>query len=162
MLGYGRYIRLKLEEDDGELTQVMTGYPAWKDEIYSESLEEQKEKWFAGEKKTLEAEEHRKAEQTRKMRKTLEMALELDRPELYDAYLSKGIRNFIKEYWRQNGLENCAAAKRLPERLYFGNQFCHLDVYKRQFLIRLTKVQRAVRDQRWKKRGRSAKTGIHG
>ena len=37
-------IRLKLEEDDGELTQVMTGYPAWKDEIYSESLEEQKEK----------------------------------------------------------------------------------------------------------------------
>lgn len=126
VLGYGRYIRLKLEEDDGELTQVMTGYPAWKDEIYSESLEEQKEKWFAGEKKTLEAEEHRKAEQTRKMRKTLEMALELDRPELYDAYLSKGIRNFIKEYWRQNGLENCAAAKRLPERLYFGNQFCHL------------------------------------
>lgn len=64
MLGYGRYIRLKLEEDDGELTQVMTGYPAWKDEIYSESLEEQKEKWFAEEKKTLEAEEHRKAEQT--------------------------------------------------------------------------------------------------
>ena len=37
---------LKLEEDDGELTQVMTGYPAWKDEIYSESLEEQKEKWL--------------------------------------------------------------------------------------------------------------------
>lgn len=51
VLGYGRYIRLKLEEDDGELTQVMTGYPAWKDEIYSESLEEQKEKWFAEEKK---------------------------------------------------------------------------------------------------------------
>ena len=54
------------------------------------------------------------------------MALELDRPELYDTYLSNGIRNFIKEYWKQNGLENCAAAKRLPERLYFGNQFCHL------------------------------------
>ena len=43
---YNRYIRLKLEGDDGELAKSLTGYPAELDEMHCRSLEEQKKRWF--------------------------------------------------------------------------------------------------------------------
>lgn len=39
---YSRYIRLKLNGDDGELAEALTGYPAELDEVHCGSLEEQK------------------------------------------------------------------------------------------------------------------------
>ena len=43
---YSHYIRLKMEEDDSGLAETMTGYPAEKDEIFAESLEQQRKEWF--------------------------------------------------------------------------------------------------------------------
>lgn len=43
---YNRYIRLKLDGDDGELAKSLTGYPAELDEMHCRSLEEQKKRWF--------------------------------------------------------------------------------------------------------------------
>lgn len=45
---YSRYIRLKLNGDDGELAEALTGYPAELDEVHCGSLEEQKKLWFEG------------------------------------------------------------------------------------------------------------------
>lgn len=45
---YSRYIRLKLDGDDGELAKAMTGYPADLDEVHCGSLEEQERFWSAG------------------------------------------------------------------------------------------------------------------
>lgn len=47
VLWYDRYIQLKCTCDDGELAGQLTGYPTELDEVYGESLAEQKEKWFA-------------------------------------------------------------------------------------------------------------------
>ena len=43
---YNRYIRLKLDGDDGELAKSLTGYPSELDEMHCRSLEEQKKRWF--------------------------------------------------------------------------------------------------------------------
>ena len=44
---YSRYIRWKTEGDDAVLAEEMTGYPAREDAQHFESLEEQKQVWFA-------------------------------------------------------------------------------------------------------------------
>ena len=65
---YDRYIRLKLEEDDSELAEQMTGYPAEKDELFADSFQEQMEKWFGrgknrGKRKAGKHEMHNEAEE---------------------------------------------------------------------------------------------------
>lgn len=50
---YNRYIRLKLDGDDGELAKSLTGYPAELDEMHCRSLEEQKKRWFSEKVKRL-------------------------------------------------------------------------------------------------------------
>ena len=42
---YSRYIHLKLDGDDGELANALTGYPAELDEVHCGSLEEQEKLW---------------------------------------------------------------------------------------------------------------------
>lgn len=44
---YSRYIRWKMDGDDAALAEQMTGYPAREDELHFESVEEQKQVWFA-------------------------------------------------------------------------------------------------------------------
>ena len=46
ILQYDRYVRLKLECEDGELAKVLTDYPAELDTEFAEDLEEQKKEWF--------------------------------------------------------------------------------------------------------------------
>ena len=54
-----------------------------------------------------------------------EVAFELDHPELYQAYLKEDISAFMENYWIQNGFSQ-AVSDIAPDRLYIGNQFCHL------------------------------------
>lgn len=115
---YTRYIHLKTEEDDAALAEALTGYPAEKDEIFAKNLTEQKNIWFQDVPETKLAEVLCEAQ---------EFALELDRPELYRMYLEENIQDFMKHYWEQTffafsgEIQEC-----VPDRLYIGNQFCHL------------------------------------
>ena len=115
---YTRYIHLKTEEDDAALAEVLTGYPAEKDEIFAKNLTEQKNIWFQDVPGTKLAEV---------LHESKEFVLELDRPELYRMYLEENIQDFMKHYWEQTFF---AFSEEIPEcvpdRLYIGNQFCHL------------------------------------
>lgn len=105
---YSRYIRLKLEDDDEELARALTGYP----EKHSVRKPVQKDKFFKG----------------------VEAALEINRPELYKEYLRKDIEQFSEQCLEWEWLaENLIEFEKLkkpellrPDRIYIGNQFCHL------------------------------------
>lgn len=95
---YSQYIHWKLEETDSALACAMTGYPSDLDEIYADSLDDQKKNWFPADWNLSSMFSFAQG---------MEAALSLDTPRLYKEYLQKGIReNFI------------------PNRLYIGNQFC--------------------------------------
>ena len=115
-LRYSRYIRLKMEEDDGGLAEELTGYPAEKDEIFAESLEQQRKEWF----QDVPVDELAKV-----LCHAPELALELDCPELYQAYIKEDISVFMKNYWERNSFLKMNTEV-IPDRLYIGNQFCHL------------------------------------
>ena len=53
-----------------------------------------------------------------------ELAVELDRPELYERYRKEAAEVFYENYWKEHGLSRHPLAQYLPGRLYIGNQFC--------------------------------------
>mgnify|MGYP004520441197 CR=1 FL=1 len=121
---YDRYIRLKLEEDDSGLAEQMTGYPARKDEVFADCLETQMQEWF-GETVCL----HPEAAEGKlewKKETNVELALELDRPALYRAFLEQDPESFFHHVWKENGVLAGCFRKQKPDRLYIGNAFCHL------------------------------------
>ena len=123
---YSRYIRLKLDGDDGELAKTLTGYPAELDEVYCESLEEQKKLWFGGNSSSVRR--NPDADQSVEesfLDKGTELALELNGPSLYEEYLCQPLQDFLASYWQKNYLTHSWLAGRTPERFYIGNQFCH-------------------------------------
>ena len=73
---YWKYISLKMTGEDGEVAAAYTDYPVHLDEDYAESLEEQKEEWFQ------EAAEKANGQ---KLCENVELALELDTPQLYES-----------------------------------------------------------------------------
>ena len=83
---YWKYISLKMTGEDGEVAAAYTDYPVHLDEDYAESLEEQKEEWFQ------EAAEKAKGQ---KLCENVELALELDTPQLYEAWLRGPIVLFV-------------------------------------------------------------------
>lgn len=118
-LQYSQYIRWKMEDDDAALAEEMTGYPAEQDAFHLESLEEQKKVWFSGiEKETFVALQNGFAESEQ----PVELALELDRPEWYEAYLSMESAVFFDAYFRKNQIPDPPLFH--PDRLYIGNAFC--------------------------------------
>lgn len=114
---YSKYIRLKLE-DDGELESELTGYPSEFDGEHCSSLEEQRQYWFA--------EKAGSAEINMEIPEHTEFAIELDCPERYTAYLQKSLPEFYHDYLRKNHLQGSGLEARIPDRIYIGNQFCHL------------------------------------
>ena len=149
ILWYDRFVRLKLECEDGELAMALTGYPAKKDEQFAENFIEQKKEWFgegedrarletrienqsgirenciaAGDFELKEYKEYK--EYKEQERKNTEVAVELDRPELYERYLSMKFRDFMDWYWNVNGAKELGKRMPVPERIYVGNAFCHL------------------------------------
>lgn len=118
-LQYSQYIRWKMEDDDAALAEQMTGYPAEQDTFHLESLEEQKKVWFSGiTKETFVALQNSAAGSGQ----PIELALELDRPEWYEAYLSMESAVFFDAYFRKNQIPDPPLFH--PDRLYIGNAFC--------------------------------------
>lgn len=121
-LQYGQYIRWKMEDDDAALAEEMTGYPAEQDAFHLENLEEQKKVWFSGiGKETFTALQNGFAE-SGQPGQSVELALELDRPEWYKAYLSMESAAFFDAYFRRNQIPDPPLFH--PDRLYIGNAFC--------------------------------------
>ena len=121
-LQYSQYIRWKMEDDDAALAEEMTGYPAEQDAFHLESLEEQKKVWFSGVgKETFTALQNGFAE-SGQPGQPVELALELDRPEWYTAYLSMESAVFFDAYFRKNQIPDPPIFH--PDRLYIGNAFC--------------------------------------
>ena len=125
---YSRYIRLKLEEDDGKLAETLTGYPAEKDEEHFSSLEAQKRSWFGIGQIGKAPAMKKSGRDCGNIFKDInpEYALTLDRQELYRMYLANPIQDFVRLYEQKNGLPFPELKGKVPDRLYIGNQFCHL------------------------------------
>ena len=129
---YDNYISLKLAGDDAYLSEKMVGYPAELDEVYAESFEEQKKEWFSGGgdgRKDCFCEKKGKEEIWKKQSSSddfeegleFELALTIDRPELYNDFLQKDGTTFCHDYWKNNH----PLSQKQATRLYIGNQFCH-------------------------------------
>lgn len=54
-----------------------------------------------------------------------ELALTIDRPELYHDFLQKNWTTFCHDYWKNNFLEHHPLSQKKATRIYVGNQFCH-------------------------------------
>ena len=143
---YSRYIRLKLDGDDGELAKTLTGYPAELDEVHCESLEEQKKLWFGGNSSSVRR--NPDADQSVEesfLDKGTELALELNGPSLYEEYLCQPLQDFLASYWQKNYLTHSWLSGRTPERFYIGNQFCHLLFPERKLLFEI--IEKAAAEQ---------------
>lgn len=112
---YWKYISLKTTETDGEVAAWYTGYPVQQDDEYASCLEEQKAEWFCEASRTANG---------KKLEEGVELAVELDTPQLYDEWLQKPTGKFVEAYWMKNGLESHPLASRKVDRLYIGNAFC--------------------------------------
>ena len=131
---YSRYICLKLEEDDSFLAENMTGYPGEKDVVSCKSLEEQMAIWENEIEENIE-----EIWNSGKYPDLTEIAMELDRPELYQLYLNNSLEGFTRKF-ADKSLGICKKmilGKKLPDRLYIGNQFCHLLFPERKLLFQI-------------------------
>ena len=123
---YNRYIRLKLEGDDGELAKSLTGYPAELDGMHCRSLEEQKKRWFFRESEKASGNpQNTMGTEELRLLDNAEFALELNCTSLYEEYLRQPLQDFLASYWQKNYLTHSYFAGRTPDRFYIGNQFCH-------------------------------------
>ena len=133
---YDNYISLKLAGDDAYLSEKMVGYPAELDEVYAESFEEQKKEWFScvgdGIQECRNTWEHKKWNITDFPE--FELAITIDRPELYYDFLQKDWTRFCHDYWKNNFLEHHTLSQKRVTRIYIGNQFCH-NLFPRKELL---------------------------
>ena len=121
-LQYSQYIRWKMEDDDAALAEEITGYPAEQDAFHLESLEEQKKVWFSEIRKATFVALQNGFAESGQPGQSVELALELDRPEWYKAYLSMESAVFFDAYFRRNQIADPPVFH--PDRLYIGNAFC--------------------------------------
>lgn len=141
---YNRYIHLKLEDDDSLLTKCMTGYAGNLDEVKYKSLEEQVGIWQREIDAGTEKEREKASLEKMENKPTRwEFCLALDRPELYRSYLDKPLAVFLQESAKRS-IGTCRGLIRkrilsgeMPDRLYIGNQFCHLLFPDREILFRM-------------------------
>lgn len=164
---YNHYIHLKLEEDDSALAKSLTGYPGELDEVKCDSLEEQVGIW----RRELTPEVLESAYNGKRIDLTdncsqcgtgfkpgykcqvppesgvTELALEIDRPELYQEYLNSSLTEFSKKY-AGKCIGICGSIileHRVPDHLYIGNQFCHLLFPERKLLFEI--IEKAAAEQ---------------
>lgn len=142
---YSRYIYLKLDDDDSMLAKSLTGYPGELDEVKCGSMEEQIKQW---ENMMFNTPQSRAGQKNHSSNlnaslcsifysnshsnsvvagRQFQLAIEADRPELYNLYLA----NDLKIFWNKCAKSNFNTCRyfiemgKTPDRLYIGNQFCH-------------------------------------
>ena len=94
---YWKYISLKMTGEDGEVAAAYTDYPVHLDEDYAESLEEQKRSGFR---------RQQRKQKGQKLCENVELALELDTPQLYEAWLREPMETFAEKYWKNGDCRN--------------------------------------------------------
>lgn len=113
---YSKYVRLKLTGDDAYCSQEKVNYPADLDSEFYDKFSIQKQEWLS------------KIDDTSwngDWLNQLELAINVDRPYLYEQYLSMDMQSFTSGYFSENNLVNHAFAKKEVKRIYVGNEFCH-------------------------------------
>ena len=115
---YSSYVNLKLNEDDSRLAMALTGYPAEQEDVHFKNFAAQKKAWFQ--------EPEQLPDFSFLNTDPPELAMDLDRSELYTSYLNRNLEDWISHYWSSNHLSWHPLSRLRPERLYIGNQFCHL------------------------------------
>ena len=66
-----------------------------------------------------------------------ELAITIDRPELYYDFLQKDWTRFCHDYWKNNFLEHHTLSQKRVTRIYIGNQFCHNLFPKKKLLFQV-------------------------
>ncbi len=108
LMEYARYIRLKEAGDDERTADILTGCPAGG--MTSESLSEQKRKWFSV--------------PFAEVPWNGELALSLDRQDTYGRFLRLPISEFQKDFFARNRLGEFPLFRRSAKRVYIGNSYC--------------------------------------
>ena len=75
---------------------ALTGYPAEQENIHFETFAAQKQAWFQ--------EPDNLPDFSFLNTNTPELAIELDRPELYTSYLNMNFSDWLSQYWASNQL----------------------------------------------------------
>lgn len=158
---YMNYVYLKLEETDAELSQALTGYPAEKEQIYSENLKKQRAVWDgidAG--RHMNTHNHINAHNymnthddmdesaclsgmpTKQDTHIFSLGIELDNPAWYQAYLTYPLDEFFTLYWDSSNIPlNHPLRTQKPQFLYVGNAYCpHLFPTEKQLYVLLEKT----------------------
>ncbi len=114
---YMNYVYLKLEGTDAELSEALTGYPAEKEQIYSENLTKQRAVWDHMDERDHIQDEH--------FPLSLSLGIELDNPAWYQAYLIYSLDEFLTLYWDSSNIPTDSLLRiQKPQFLYIGNAYC--------------------------------------
>lgn len=142
---YNHYISLKLNEDDEELARELTGYPEKRKSVLKQETEKEKQADKTGVKVVCNDKQRKELFQENMEEFQPEIAVELDRPELYEMFLKEDTETFFRTQIQSSGNGDIYLAKHLiqtgprvlnyllqqrkqkkPDRIYIGNQFCPL------------------------------------
>lgn len=134
---YNHYISLKLNADDEELARELIGYPEKRKLVQNQEAQKRQEEFLS------------------------EVAVELDRPELYERFLIEDAESFFQiqtessaNDWVRSTGEAFQTDRRIlnyllkqrerkkPDRIYIGNQFCPLLFPQEEKLIPLLEKSR--------------------
>ena len=103
---YLNYIYLKIDETEADVSKALVGYPAEKEQTFSDTLKKQRESWTSV------------SDETKRSLAERADGIELDNPAWYQAYLSKPLKNFISLYWESSGwidIDLCKVTLRVPK-----------------------------------------------
>jgi hypothetical protein len=107
---YSNYIRLKAFGDENEFSKEMVGYPAELDYEFFKYYLEQKKDWMS---------ELNYSDWNENVIGSIEVAASLDNDSLYKEYIDKSIKDFQKDYLKENFADNHKLFKKdNPFRLY--------------------------------------------
>lgn len=113
---YSKYIMLKNFGYENEFSKEMVGYPAELDYEFCKVYSEQKKEWVS---------ELNYSNWNNKIKDLIELAIAIDNDILYDKYLNMEIKDFKREYLKENFIDDYKLFQKDISRIYIGNEFCH-------------------------------------
>lgn len=150
---YMKYIYLKFEKTDAEVSQALTGYPAQKEQFYSDCFTQQREGWNQKLSCVISNKEKKigeifPTEHVENEKSFCVFGIELDNPSWYQAYMVHSLEEFLALYWDSSGLpafHPLRAQRKRPDYLYIGNAYCTYLFPKEKLLFML--LEKAQQDK---------------
>lgn len=109
---YARYLEIKSGDGAAAYAACVTDYPAEADDCFHPDLHSQRRAWFCAPACLPDPPEN------------MELAVELNCPELWNLYLQHPLEEFMNAYRACRCLPEAYLANRVPDRLYVGNAYC--------------------------------------